>query len=299
MKILLIYFSVSAPGLTAGIYPPFLFKFLLKFQLYLTNSLRCLHDKKKRIYDIDLVITTHDDSDHSGALIDLQNNFMVKKYVNNGGDFPIKIGDVVIENYNNHIGEQDDENFSSLVLGFKLLNKSFLVTGDAPIEIEKYMFARQFFFINNFESTRESNLKYVREYLAPPAWLVGYYIPINSPKTINVGAASYPLFGTYDDEEEFYSAIGGEVQKVFLNMESNKLNVNLDPSLVVNDSAELNLINGEVNLGWLVYSSKMVITGVPTGNNRKSALISINNFLNSSKFNVLVFLLLTLSLRIL
>lgn len=32
-------------------------------------------------------------------------------------------------------------------------------------EIEKYMFARQFFFINNFESTRESNLKYVREYL--------------------------------------------------------------------------------------------------------------------------------------
>ena len=32
-------------------------------------------------------------------------------------------------------------------------------------EIEKYMFARQFFFINNFESTREDNLKYVREYL--------------------------------------------------------------------------------------------------------------------------------------
>lgn len=105
----------------------------------ITNDTLIPFFKKKKIYKLDLVITTHDDFDHSGALVDLQNNFLVKKYVNNSGTFPIKIGDVVIENYNNHIGEQDDENFSSLVLGFKLLNKNFLVTGDAPIEIEKYI----------------------------------------------------------------------------------------------------------------------------------------------------------------
>ena len=44
-------------------------------------------------------------------------------------------------------------------------NPDKVTLGELEIEIEKYMFARQFFFINNFEGTREDNLRYVREYL--------------------------------------------------------------------------------------------------------------------------------------
>ena len=91
--------------------------------------------KKKRIYDIDLVITTHDDYDHSGALTSLKDNFIVKNYIKNAESFPLKCGGVELTNYNIYGGGSDD-NMNSLVIGFNLMHTSFLITGDAPIEIE-------------------------------------------------------------------------------------------------------------------------------------------------------------------
>ena len=45
--------------------------------------------KKNRIYDIDLVITTHGDFDHSGALPSLIENFYVKNVITDYTEFPI------------------------------------------------------------------------------------------------------------------------------------------------------------------------------------------------------------------
>ena len=93
--------------------------------------------KKKRIYNLDLVITTHDDFDHSGALDSLKENFYVKRVKTNNDIFPVSIGNLTFTNYNSHIAEYSDENNKSLVIGFSLMHKYFLIMGDAPIAVER------------------------------------------------------------------------------------------------------------------------------------------------------------------
>lgn len=93
--------------------------------------------KKNRIYDIDLVITTHGDFDHSGALPSLKENFYVKNVITDYTEFPITLGGITFNNYNMHIDELEEENDKSLVIGFNLMHKDFLITGDAPIAVEK------------------------------------------------------------------------------------------------------------------------------------------------------------------
>ena len=93
--------------------------------------------KKQRIYHIDLVITTHGDYDHCGALDSLMENFYVKNVMTNESKFPVSVGDITINNYNSHISEYEDENDKSLVLGFSLMHKDFLIMGDAPSKVEK------------------------------------------------------------------------------------------------------------------------------------------------------------------
>ena len=98
--------------------------------------------KKRQIYDIDLLITTHDDFDHSGAKDELINNFKVKKYVSDYNEFPIDIDGITLTNYNTFIDSYSEDNEKSLVIGFTLNNKSFLITGDAPSNIEKQIIKR-------------------------------------------------------------------------------------------------------------------------------------------------------------
>lgn len=93
--------------------------------------------QKQRIYRLDMVITTHNDFDHNGALDSLKENFYVKNVVTEATYFPLKVGSITFNNYNNHIASYKEENNSSLVIGFKLLNKHFLIMGDAPIEVER------------------------------------------------------------------------------------------------------------------------------------------------------------------
>ena len=93
--------------------------------------------KKKRIYNIDLVIATHNDFDHSGALDSLKENFYVKKVKTNNDVFPVSVGQLTFTNYNSHITEYSDENDRSLVIGFSLMHKYFLMMGDAPIMVER------------------------------------------------------------------------------------------------------------------------------------------------------------------
>lgn len=103
--------------------------------------------KKKQIYNIDLLITTHDDFDHSGAAESLMKNFSVKEYVKGIESFPISINDINLINYNNYQDEVTDENDKSLVIGFNLHNTNYLITGDAPKEIE-YKIMEDYEYIN-------------------------------------------------------------------------------------------------------------------------------------------------------
>lgn len=90
---------------------------------------------KKKITHIDALILTHDDFDHSGAKDSLINNFKVKQLITKNNQFPLKIGDLYIENLNNY--STTNSNDSSLILKTKFMKKTFLFMGDASSEIEK------------------------------------------------------------------------------------------------------------------------------------------------------------------
>ena len=93
--------------------------------------------QKQRIYNIDLVITTHDDYDHSGAYDSLKENFYVKQKIDDATKFPVKIGGLTFKNYNSKAATYSEENDKSLVIGFELMNKHFLIMGDAPTKVER------------------------------------------------------------------------------------------------------------------------------------------------------------------
>ena len=92
--------------------------------------------KKNRIYDIDLLITTHDDFDHSGAVNSLIDNFTVKRYEKDYKSFPISIGGFTLTNYNVYPDLWKEENDRSLVIGFQTYKYNYLIMGDAPKKIE-------------------------------------------------------------------------------------------------------------------------------------------------------------------
>ena len=92
--------------------------------------------KKKQIYQIDLLITTHDDFDHSGGVTSLAENFKVKRYEKDYLSFPLNVNGLTITNYNVYPELWNEENDSSLVLGFKINSYNYLVMGDATKEIE-------------------------------------------------------------------------------------------------------------------------------------------------------------------
>ena len=92
--------------------------------------------KNQQIYRIDMLITTHDDFDHSGAVTSLVNNFNVRNYVKDYQYFPLNVNGLEIKNYNIYPELWKEENDKSLVLGFKINNYNYLVMGDAPKKIE-------------------------------------------------------------------------------------------------------------------------------------------------------------------
>jgi len=89
----------------------------------------------RRIYKLDCLIGTHGDYDHIGAKDSLMNSFPCKKYVSSAENFPIKIGNINLFNYNTY--GLVEENESSLVIWCKVAGYSCLITGDAPIAVEE------------------------------------------------------------------------------------------------------------------------------------------------------------------
>lgn len=92
--------------------------------------------KKQQIYKLDVLITTHDDFDHNGAVASLFENFKVKSYFTNYTSFPLKVGDLSIFNLNKYTDDWNEDNDKSLVLFFSINSINFLLMGDAPKKIE-------------------------------------------------------------------------------------------------------------------------------------------------------------------
>ena len=103
----------------------------------IANDVLVPYLKKKKIYKIDMVFITHYDYDHYGALEELQKTYKVNQIYDYSSSFPVKMGEVTFNNYNYYGQERSEENDKSLVLGFNILDKDFLVMGDAPTYVEK------------------------------------------------------------------------------------------------------------------------------------------------------------------
>ncbi len=83
-----------------------------------------------------MLITTHDDFDHSGAAPSLIENFTVKEYIKDYQKFPLNVGGLILTNYNVYPELWSEENDESLVISFKVNNFNYLIMGDAPKKIE-------------------------------------------------------------------------------------------------------------------------------------------------------------------
>ena len=92
--------------------------------------------RKKRIYKIDAVFITHYDYDHYGALENLQKEYKVPNVYDYYSSFPVSVNGLTFNNYNIYGTTSNEENDRSLVLSFNILNKDFLIMGDAPKWIE-------------------------------------------------------------------------------------------------------------------------------------------------------------------
>lgn len=93
--------------------------------------------RKNRIYKIDSVFITHYDYDHYGALENLRKQFRVEHVYDYYSSFPISVGNLTFNNYNIYGVTSNEENDRSLALSFNILNKDFVVMGDAPSWVEK------------------------------------------------------------------------------------------------------------------------------------------------------------------
>ena len=95
--------------------------------------------RKRRIYKIDCLIAGHGDFDHDGGVASLVANYPVRKYVTSANEFPLKVGSLAFENLNVYPGS--DENDKSLFLKTTVGGKTYLLTGDAPYQIERKIIA--------------------------------------------------------------------------------------------------------------------------------------------------------------
>ena len=106
----------------------------LKYKDLATGSL-INYFKKKEVYKLDVVIITHDDFDHNGALNSLITYFPVKQVLTSYDEFPYKIGNLLFENFN--IYNFSDSNDRSLVLMLNFYGNKFLFMGDASKDVEE------------------------------------------------------------------------------------------------------------------------------------------------------------------
>ena len=105
------------------------------------------------IRKIDIVVLTHDDYDHCGALNELADEILIDKIITNNDDVSnITLGKIVLTNINVSYKNATTDNDKSLVLYGNICSLNFLFTGDVSYTIEKEI-------VNTFENLQVDVLK--------------------------------------------------------------------------------------------------------------------------------------------
>ncbi|MGI6377551.1 MAG: DNA internalization-related competence protein ComEC/Rec2 [Bacilli bacterium] len=92
--------------------------------------------KANGIRSLDLVIISHHDVDHDGALTSLMARYQVKKTCYGPAHEHIRCDELLFKNLNQFYSSTSPDNEKSAVLYFKHADQNFLIMGDAPIKIE-------------------------------------------------------------------------------------------------------------------------------------------------------------------
>ncbi len=89
------------------------------------------------IRKLDMVIITHDDYDHNGALAQLQKNYSVDKVINGWETNHVVYKDFKMTNLNHYYSDKSENNEKSAVFSFNQAGIDFVIMGDATTKIEK------------------------------------------------------------------------------------------------------------------------------------------------------------------
>ncbi len=89
------------------------------------------------IREIDMVVITHDDYDHCGALQVLKENIKIHQIIKDPSIENIKLGKLSFTNLNHYASSFDNENDQSIVLYGNICSLNFLFTGDISYKIEE------------------------------------------------------------------------------------------------------------------------------------------------------------------
>lgn len=89
------------------------------------------------IRKIDIVVISHDDYDHNGALTQLINMITIKSIISNNAIDFVDLGKIHLENINHFYSQSSDKNDSSIVLYGNIGGSNFLFTGDISSKIEE------------------------------------------------------------------------------------------------------------------------------------------------------------------
>jgi competence protein ComEC len=89
------------------------------------------------IRKIDVVVVTHEDYDHCGALEELKKQIKIDKIITNQDNVEnVNLGKIHLENINNYYTSDSSDNDKSIVLHGNICSLDFLFTGDISFEIE-------------------------------------------------------------------------------------------------------------------------------------------------------------------
>ena len=92
--------------------------------------------KYQGIKKIDLIVISHDDFDHNGALNSLKSQIEVRSIIDNYDVKKVVLGKLEFSNLNKYCKEYNDKNDNSIVLYGKIDNINYLFTGDISKEVE-------------------------------------------------------------------------------------------------------------------------------------------------------------------